>query len=388
MMRYWKICVGSALLLAIALPAISDDSTTKSATAAPATTAPAPGGVQIPEETIKNLEDVLRPTARPTREDLTKRAQQVIADGEQLEKQYPKASNLYRVRLTMMMAANGLFRIIPDEHDKWMKETLKIAQRLVDSDAPAKEKLAADALVTKDKIATEVDPKVAQKEVTDFVARYAKSDAVAYSLLYAAMLARETNQAKLLEEFLQTLEQKYLEEPGVRTELRADFDRHPDIGKDFTAKLTKVDGTPLNLPGDLKGKAYIVDFWATWCGPCVASQPEMKEIYKKYKDRGLEIVGVSLDESKDDVVGFAKTNEIPWIQTWSEGKKWAKPTALKYGIAAIPSVWVVGKDGKVVSDDARSDEDAPNKLQDTVKKALNEEQPATAPVATTAPADK
>jgi thiol-disulfide isomerase/thioredoxin len=196
------------------------------------------------------------------------------------------------------------------------------------------------------------------------------------------------NQAKLLDEFLQTVEQKYIEEPGIRGELRTDFDRHPDIGRDFTAKLVKLDGTPLNLPADLKGKAYVVDFWATWCGPCVASQPEMKEIYKKYKDKGLEIVGISLDENKDDVVGFVKTNEIPWIQTWSAGEKWAKPIALKYGIAAIPSVWVVGKDGKVVSDNARSDEDSPNKLEETVKKSLGGEQPATAPAATAAPADK
>jgi thiol-disulfide isomerase/thioredoxin len=387
-MRYWNMCIGTVLLLAIAVPVLSDDSTTKPTAVKPVTSAPASGQAQVPEQTVKDLENLLRPTTRVTRDDLAKLALQVITDGENLEKQYPKAGNLYKVQMVMLVAANGLSQIHPEERDKWVKETLKIAQRLVVSDAPAKEKLSADALVTKDKIATEVDAKVVQKEINDFVARYAKTDAVAYSLIYAAMLAREGNQPKLADEFVQTLEQKYLDEPSVRSKLRSDFDRHPDIGKDFTAKLTKVDGTPLNLPEDLKGKVFIVDFWATWCGPCVASQPEMKEIYKKYKDKGLEIVGISFDEGKDDVTGFVKTNDVPWIQSWAEGKKWLKPAGLKYGIEAIPSVWVVGKDGKVVSDDARSDEDSPSKLEDTVKKALGLETPATAPAATSAPAEK
>ncbi len=387
-MRYWNIFVGSALLLAIALPVISDDSTPKAAQANPAASAPTSGPGDVPEQTITDLGDLLRPTGRVTREDMLKRVDELIAKGEQLEKQYPKAGNLYQVRSIMLKTATQVQQISPDP-DKWVKESLKIAQRLVDSDAPAKERIGADALVTKDKIATEVDAKAVQKALDEFVAQYAKTDAAAYSLIYAAMLAREANQPKLVDQYAQVVEQKYLDEPGIRSALRNPklLDRHPDIGKDFTAKLTKVDGTALNLPDDLKGKAFVVDFWATWCGPCVASQPEMKELYKKYKDKGLEIVGISLDESKDDVVAFAKTNDIPWIQTWGEGKKWAKPIALKYGVEAIPSVWVVGKDGKVVSDDARSDEDSPNKLEDTIKKALGMEQPATAP-ATTAPAEK
>ena len=100
--------------------------------------------------------------------------------------------------------------------------------------------------------------------------------------------------------------------------------------------------------------------------------PHLKSLYARYKPQGLEIVGVSLDKNATRLKSFVATNKMGWIITYS-GKGWDDPTARKYGIGGIPSVWVIGKDGKVVSDNARRN------LTETIEKALS---------ATTRPARK
>ena len=81
------------------------------------------------------------------------------------------------------------------------------------------------------------------------------------------------------------------------------------------------------------------------------SIPELKKLYEEYHDKGLEIVGISLDRRRADLVKFIDENEIEWIQTYSGPD--ADPTAKKYGIRAIPSLWLIGRDGKVITDKAR-----------------------------------
>ena len=142
--------------------------------------------------------------------------------------------------------------------------------------------------------------------------------------------------------------------------------------------MTKVDGTKLSLPKDLLGKVVVIDFWATWCGPCVREVPHMKKVYAAYKDKGVEFVGISLDRSKEPLMAFIKDRDLPWIHTYS-GDPGGDPTAKKYGIRGIPSIWVVGKDGKIASRNARGN------LEETLDEALAAK---AKPVPTTQPAKK
>ena len=119
-----------------------------------------------------------------------------------------------------------------------------------------------------------------------------------------------------------------------------------------------VDGKPFDI-SQYKGKVVIVDFWATWCGPCLAELPNLKSIYQKYHNRGLEIVGISLDDDGQELGKFLKDNDLPWKILHSaagDKKGFSDPNADLYGISGIPTIILINRNGKVISLDARGEQ--------------------------------
>jgi len=115
---------------------------------------------------------------------------------------------------------------------------------------------------------------------------------------------------------------------------------------DFSAK--NLDGQDVSLaPFRLRGQVVLVDFWATWCPPCVAEMPHLKAVYEKYHNKGFEIVGISLDQSETALRDFIKKNSIPWTQVF-DGKGWESSLAGKYGVDMIPTMYLLDADGKIV----------------------------------------
>lgn len=123
------------------------------------------------------------------------------------------------------------------------------------------------------------------------------------------------------------------------------------IGKkalEFTA--TTMDGKEVQFPTDYKGKLVMLDFWATWCGPCIGEIPNMKKAYEEHHEKGFEILGISFDQENmaDKVKDFLEKREMPWAQIY-EGKFWDTSLGKMHDVSGIPFVLLVdGDSGEIL----------------------------------------
>ena len=137
--------------------------------------------------------------------------------------------------------------------------------------------------------------------------------------------------------------------------------RFPDFNeKDLTGK-------PLSI-ANYKGKVVLIDFWATWCGPCRAEVPNVVAVYNKYHSKGFEIIGISLDRQPDKakLESYTKENKMPWPQFF-DGQFWNNKLSTKYGVRSIPATYLLDGEGKIIGkgDDIRGEN-----LDGAVAKAL------------------
>lgn len=119
-------------------------------------------------------------------------------------------------------------------------------------------------------------------------------------------------------------------------------------------KAMTPDGKELSLY-DLRGHIVLLDFWASWCGPCMEEMSNVKEIYKRYHDKGLEILGVSLDSKKELWVRAIEKNELEWHHV-STLNKFDCPIARLFRVTGIPRMYILDKDGKIIAQDLRGEE--------------------------------
>ena len=188
-----------------------------------------------------------------------------------------------------------------------------------------------------------------------------KTDEVAVVALMKARLYLEVfeNQDKAIAllkqikvDFPQSEIAKNIDQAVASLEQQAASDRLLAIGHPFPAFDEKdLNGQPLS-PANFKGKIVLIDFWATWCGPCVAELPNVIAAYEKFHGKGFEIIGISLDKSRDALTGFIKEKNMPWAQ-YFDGLGWENKLGQQCGIRSIPATFLLDSEGRIIAKNLR-----------------------------------
>jgi peroxiredoxin len=183
-------------------------------------------------------------------------------------------------------------------------------------------------------------------EKTDDVAQILMMKGVVYQQVMNDKAKGEAVMEQLQKEFPDSKQARMLKEQAAAKKLRGslvDGAKFPDFEVNDTA------GKPLSI-ANYKGKVVLIDFWATWCGPCVHELPNVIKAYDAYHSKGFEIIGISLDKDEQKLASFTKDKNMAWRQ-YFDGLVWQNKLAMKYGINSIPAAFLLDGQGTIIGHD-------------------------------------
>jgi thiol-disulfide isomerase/thioredoxin len=249
-----------------------------------------------------------------------------------------------------------------------------VAQQLFPSlESVVAQKAAYEKLMANDKQNADVLVRQSQEKVSEVVAKYQKAyneiDAYVTSrlkdeikshkdniavLMFLDMFPREQNTV-LHNEVIEALYNKYPDHAIVKE--RWNYMNSPASKVAIGAIAPELEfpdpeGKMRKL-SDLRGKVVLVDFWASWCGPCRRENPNVTNIYSKYHDKGFEVFSVSLDSDAASWKRAIEADKLVWPNHVSDLRKWQSKAAALYGVSSIPSTFLLDKEGRIVQRNLR-----------------------------------
>ena len=264
-------------------------------------------------------------------------------------KQYPNDPRHWDVQLQRIFFLKDAENI-SDEEAATTRKTLAAAP-----DATAAARHRARSVLLQNEL-EEVDPKAGltpalEKSMADFEKDFPDDDSGKDLVTLRVNLLQATAPDKLataLETLSKSPNKSTAEAAGNRLAL---------LTQPLDLKFDNIlDGQPVDL-SKFRGKVVLLDFWATWCGPCMAKLPEIQKINGKYRDKGFQLIGISLDQDKAALLKITKAKNMDWPE-YFDGKGWESAVGTRFGVQSIPAAWLVDKKGLAHAVDREADLDA------------------------------
>jgi thiol-disulfide isomerase/thioredoxin len=238
------------------------------------------------------------------------------------------------------------------EHD-WFAETEDMARHYLEDEPDGPVKALAQIIITMGR-AQAGQYKTALERYKELMQGLGKTDQEEFAASFTETFATSATAAAefaVAREVYQTLQERFPDSTTLRDKAAKELNRLDKVGRpapvfeahDLTGKAVSIES--------LRGKYVLVDFWATWCAPCVAELPRLLESYRKHHGSGFEIVGVSLDETRAAVVDFVKVRKLPWPQLHNATS--GADLVEAFGVGSIPAAYLIDPEGTIIRLDPR-----------------------------------
>ena len=326
--------------------------------AAPTGSPPAPAaatGTAVSRDLLTRIDDLKKQQVR-TREQFATNCHSIMDLSSKLLASNPEPAVRDQARRMWMEAVAGVTMSEARSAANLLDSLDTMADQII-TETPESE-LAAMAYYAKitshlnvERDGSENDPSINRRLfdwTKKFAERFPKEQRVSTVLFQIGQNAEGDGQADTAKEIFKFLLDRR-PEPKLAAQVQDSLRKLEMLGKPLAIAGPTLKGGKINIE-KLKGKVVLVDFWATWCGPCVAELPNVQKVYEKYHGRGFEIIAVSFDNSRKPLEKFVADHKLRWAQIFfdKEGQQgWTNPLGRQYGIDAIPATFLVNREGNL-----------------------------------------